>query len=140
MSAQAITVGRLIEQSQWRPTLDMVQMAMSAIFNKDVSLETMLEPPEQATVLAFNMLAAADTDTRALIAIFRYFRETLLAWRPERATPMIVSLADNRYAVLISADGATGFDYVENKACEPTAVQAPVLQVSVNLAQLLERS
>lgn len=119
-----------------RPELITVRAALASIFNIDATADTEVSPGQAVGVLAYKLLCDIGLEPMLAVDILRRFRNPIEQW--EFLGPAILSINDNRYALLVGGPLVEGFDF---KACvdvDPTKLPAPILQASVNLTRLSE--
>lgn len=117
-----------------RPSGQEIRTAAASVLNMD-GTDTFTEH-EAVIVLAYKLLSDVGIDQEYTVTILRYFRAVLLHWNYPQA--LLLSVNDNRYAVLVGPHDAGGVDYKAGLAVDPTKLPAPLLQASVNLAGLYE--
>jgi hypothetical protein len=114
-----------------------VRTILAGVFNRDTRNDVTdeISPVEAVVVLASKMLLDMQHRSGYVQAIFRF----LSRWLTEDLLTDgvgILSIADNRYATLISGGFVPIYDFVEGK--EMHSPPAPLLQMSINLTKLLE--
>jgi hypothetical protein len=117
-----------------RPDHRAGRAALAAIFDIDVERETRLTLTQATVMLAHKLLSDAGVDKDSLVMIFRFFRPDMDEWPWPK--PLLLSLNDNRYAVLVGRD-ITPRIYDYKMGASVVTAPAPLLQASVNLSGLL---
>lgn len=117
-----------------------VRTVLAGIFNRDVRPDdiTVLTAVEAVVILAAKMLLDMGHKSGYVQAIFRLNKERLLNRRFDGELPVILSISDNRYAMVIGGldDAVPIYDYIAGDLS--TASGTPLLQMSINLTKLLE--
>ena len=115
-----------------RPSMREIRAAAAAIFNKDdVGDETEFSLSDGVVLLAYKMLTDVAVEPDYAVAILRAFRQVIYDWEWPR--PLMLSLNDNRYAVMVGPHDDGAFDYKAGIYADATKLPAPLLQASVKI-------
>jgi hypothetical protein len=117
-----------------------VRTVLAGIFNRDVRTDAVeeLTPVEAIVILASKMLLDMGHKSGYVQAIFRLNKTRLLERRFDGELPVILSISDNRYAMVFGGldDVAPIYDYITGELSASPGT--PLLQMSINLTKLLE--
>ena len=115
-----------------------VRMVMAGVFNRDIGSEdTEIAYVEAVVVLASKLLEYAGFCGGHIQTIFRLLHGCieLQLSNTERSAPVVLSISDNRYVMVIGSYGPI-YDYVEGVRVKEAPI--PLLQMSINLTKLLQ--
>lgn len=126
---------REIARCPLRPSMREIRAAAAAVLNEDTVEETtVFSLSDGVILLAYKLLIDVAVEHDYVVAILRYFRQVIHAWN--WPSQLILSINDNRYAVLVGPHDAGGLDYKAGYSVDATRLPAPLLQASVNLSGL----
>ena len=116
-----------------------VRTVLAGVFNRDIhnGHSEEISEHEAVVVLAAKMLLDMGHKSGYVQAIFRLNKERLLGKRLDGVLPVLLSISDNRYAVVFGDvnDYVPVYDYTTGERCAMPGT--PLLQLSINLTKLL---
>lgn len=132
-----------VENSPVGPSPRACRAVLAQVFNRD-DWTSGVTWAEAAVILAAKLLKDAGYDDDHVVAIFRYFRDSIVRWAdtmegmPDEARNMLVLvIMDNRRASLLGAPyDSRIFEFRMGVQATP-APPVPILQLSVALSGLL---
>ena len=119
-----------------RPDQRTIRVVLEAVLDSDVGINHSKLLPHAwcVIILAYKLLTDVGVDQDYAIGILKYFRSAILSW--SFVNQLMLSINDNRYAMLIGPHDAGGYDYKTGLAVDTTRLPVPLLQASVNLSGL----
>jgi len=127
------------------PVTRIGRLVIPFVFGREVTAGDNVAAYEYAAMFAYKAMLDMHVSSQQALQILRFFREEFKAWNQERpeASPLILSLNDGRYAVIIvEKECRRIYDYVDDiDRTHPTQaipLPVPVVQASVNLARAIE--
>lgn len=117
---------------------------MSFVFGEQVGEGSSLGRHHCAAIFAYKTLLDMHVDDRHALMILQFFRnEIASAWSYAKPKPLILSLNDGKYAVVITEPECRRiYDYVDcvdrTHPTQAIPLPAPVVQASVNLSKAIE--
>ena len=120
------------------------RLVIPFVFGRDVEAGDGVEAHEYATMFAYKAMLDMHIESQQALMILKFFRsEITSALGHEYTTPLILSLNDGKYAVMITTPECRRiYDYCEDvDRTHPTQaipLPVPVVQASVNLSRVIE--
>ncbi len=112
-----------------------IRAAAAAVLNIDtVEKRTGFSDSDAVIILAYKLLTDISVETDYIVTILRYYRTVIQGWGWPR--PLLLSINDNRYALLVGPNDIDALDYKAGVSADPIRLPAPLLQASVNLSGL----
>lgn len=131
-----------VEGSPVRPSSRLCRAVLAQVFNRD-NWKDDVTWAEATVIMAAKLLKDAGHEDDHIVAIFRFFRDSIIRWTeeldglPNKAYNMLVlAIMDNRRASLAGAPrDMRVLDF--RHGVEATMAPVPILQLSVTLSALL---
>jgi hypothetical protein len=126
------------------PVTRIGRLVLPFVFGRDVQPGDKVSESEYATMFAYKAMLDMHVESQQALMILKFFsHEIASAWSGDKSRPLILSLSDGRYAVMITTPECRRlYDYVDDidrtHPSQAIPLPVPVVQASVNLARVIE--
>lgn len=124
--------------------LRVARLVMSFVFGNQVNEGDTLGRHQYAAVFAYKTMLDMHLESQQALMILQFFKKEIAAtWAGVKPKPLILSLNDGRYAVVITEPECRRiYDYRDcidrTHPTQAIPLPAPVVQASVNLSKAIE--
>ena len=129
------------------PVTRIGRLVIPFVFGRDIEAGENVDECEYAAMFAYKAMLDMHIESQQALQVLRFFHKEFRQWNESssKSTPLILSLNDGSYAVLITEPECRRiYDYREDvDRTHPTQaipLPVPITQASVNLSRVIELS
>jgi hypothetical protein len=128
---------------QTDPVTRIGRLVLPFVFGRDIEAGDSIEEYQYVVMFAYKAMLDMHIESQRALQILRFFRKEFREFNWTDSAPLILSLNDGRYAVLITGSECRRiYDYVDDvdrtHPSRATPLPVPVVQASVNLSRVIE--